>query len=140
MQIDAGGWLSVESFDDSTWEGDRATMTVDQPGRGKGPPGIPDVLSKKGRTADMPLRRVPREIDDEDGNAGALRAPECPWHCGDAGGRKLPPPTVRPVRHAGLPVGAERAAPGDHPVPQGSGKEDTTAGRDGDEGELGAGV
>ena len=88
----------------------------------------------------MPLGRVPGKSGDEDGNAGALRAQACPRHYGDTGGRKVSPPTVRPVRHAVPPEGAERAAPGDHPVPQGSGKEDTTAGIDGDEGELGAGV
>ena len=32
---------------------------------------------------------------------------------------------MRPVRHAGLPEGAERAAPGERAVPQGSGKEET---------------
>ena len=78
MQIDAGGWLSVESFYESTLEGGRATVTVDQPGRGKGPQGIPDVLSGKAGTADMPLGRVPRVSDDEDVNVGALCAPACP--------------------------------------------------------------
>ena len=88
----------------------------------------------------MPHGGVPGESDDEDGNPGALRAPACPRHRGDARGRKIPPPTVRPVRHAGPPEGAERAAPGDRTVPQGSGKKETVAFRDGDEGELRAGV
>ena len=98
-------------------------MTVDHPGRRKGPPGIPDFLSGKGRTADMPRGGVPGESGDEDGNAGTLCAPACPRYCGDTGGRKLPPLTMRQVRHAGPPEGAERAAPGDRTVPQGSGKE-----------------
>ena len=140
VQRDAGGRLPVESSDDSTWEGYGATSTVDHSGHGKGAPVIPDVLSGKGGTADMPRGGVPRESGNEDSNAGTLCAPACPRHCGDAVGSKLPPPTVRPVRHAGPPEGAERAAPGDCTVPQESGKEEMTAVRDGDEGELGAGV
>ena len=38
----------------------------------------------------MPCGGVPRENGDEDGDAGALCAPACPQHRGDAGGRKLP--------------------------------------------------
>ena len=89
--------LHIESSDDSTWEGSGATAAVDHPGRGKGPPGIPDVLSEKGGTVDIPRGRVPRESGDEDGNVGALRALACPQHHGDAGGSKLPPPLVRLV-------------------------------------------
>ena len=88
----------------------------------------------------MPRVRVPGEIGDKDSNAGALRAPECSRQRDDTGGRKLLPPMVRPVRHSGTPEGAERAAPGDRTVPKWSGKEEMTAGRDGDKGELGAGV
>ena len=113
---------------------------MDQTGRGEGAPELPDVLSGKGGTAEMPRVGVPGESGDEDGNAGALRAPACPQQRGDAGGRKLPPPTVRPVQHAGPQEGAKRAAPGDCAVPQGSRKEEMAAGRDRDEGELGAGV
>ena len=86
---------SYQVICDSTWEGGGATATVDHAGHGKGPPGILDVLSGKGGTADMPRGRVPGESGDEDGNAGALRALACPRHRGDAGGWKLPPPTVR---------------------------------------------
>ena len=53
--------------------------------------------------------------------------------------RKLPPPTVRQVQHAGPPEGAEWASPGDRAVCERSGEEETAAGRDGDEGEVGAG-
>ena len=45
----------------------------------------------------MPHGGVPGESGDKDSDAGALCAPACPRHCGDAGGRKLPPPTVRQV-------------------------------------------
>ena len=40
---------------------------------------------------------VPGETGNEDGNAGALRATECPRHRGDSEVRKPPPPTVRQV-------------------------------------------
>ena len=99
-----------------------------------------NILSVKGGTTDIPRGGVPGESGDEDGNAGALRAPACPRHRGGAGAKKLPPPTVRQVRYAGPPEGAERTAPGDRAVPQGSGEEETAAGREGDEGELRAGV
>ena len=88
----------------------------------------------------MPRGRVSGESGSEDGNAGELYAPACPQHHGDSGGRKLSPPTVRQVRHIGPLEGAERAAPGESTVPQGSGKEETAAGREGDEGEIGVGV
>ena len=63
-----------------------------------------------------------------------------PQHRGDSGGRKLPPPTVTPVRHAGPLEGAEWAAPGYSTVHQWGGMEETAAGRGGDAGEFGAGV
>ena len=140
VQRDDVSRLPVESSDDSTWEVGGSTTPVDHPGRGKGSPGIPDILYRKGGTEDLPRGGVPRESGDKDVNAGALLAPEFPRHRGDAGGRKLPPPTVRPVQHAGPLEGAERAAPEDRTVPQGRGKEETAADRDGDEGELRAGV
>ena len=136
----AGGRLPVESSDESTWEGVGETTPVDHPGRGKGLPGIPDVLSGKGGTADMPCGGVPGESGDEDANTGALCAPACPRHRGDAGGRKLPPPPVRQALHGGPPEGADWAAPGDRAVSQESREEETAAGRGRDEGELGAGV
>ena len=135
----AGGRLPVESSDDSTWESSGAKTPVDHPGRGQGPPGITDVLSSKGGTAEMPRGGVPGENGDKDGDAGALCGPECPRHRGDYGGRKLPPPTVRQVQHAGTTEGAEWASPRDRTVYERSGEEDTADGRDGDEGALGAG-
>ena len=78
------GRLPVKSSDDSTWEGGGAATPVDYPGHGKGPPGIPDILSGKGGTVDMPRRGVPGESGNKDGNTGALRALECPRHHGDA--------------------------------------------------------
>ena len=113
----AGGRLPVESSDDSTWEGGGETATTDHTGRGEGAPELPDVLFGKGGTAEMPRGGVTRESGEKDGNTGALCAPACPRHRGDSGGRKIPPPTVRPVRQAGPPEGAERAAPGYLTVP-----------------------
>ena len=112
----AGSWIPVESSDDSIWEGGGATKPVDHPDREKGPPGIPDFISGKGGTADMPRGGVPGENGDKYRNAGALRAPACTQHRSDSGGRKFPPPTVRQVQHAGPLEGAERAAPGDRAV------------------------
>ena len=108
----SGGRLPVDSSDDSTWEVGGATTPVDHPGRGKGPPGIPYVLSGKRGTADVPRGRMPGEGGNEDGNAGALCAPACPQHRGDSVGRKLPPPTVCPMQHAGPQAGLERTATG----------------------------
>ena len=138
MQRATGGRLHVKSSDVSTWEGGGTTTSVKYPGRRKGTPRIPDVLSGNGGAADMPHGGVPGESGNKDGNAGALRAPACPQNRGDAGGRKIPPPTVRQVRHAGPPEGAEQAAHGDCAVPQGSGEEDMATDIEGDEGELGA--
>ena len=56
----------------------RAKTPVEKPDRGQGTPGIPDVLSGKEGTAEMPREGVLGETGDEDGNAGALRAPACP--------------------------------------------------------------
>ena len=140
VRRDADGRLPVESSDDSTREGGRETAPVYHTGHREDVPELLDVLSGKGGTANMPCGGVPEESGDKDGNAGALRAPACPRHRGDSVGRKLPPPTVRPVRHAGLPEGAERAAPGYRTVPQGSGTEETAAGGGGDVGEFRAGV
>ena len=69
----------------------------------------------------MPCGGVPGESGDKDGNAGELCAPACPQHCGDSGGRKLLPLTVRLVRHASPPKSVERVASGYSAVPQGGG-------------------
>ena len=140
MRADAGVWLPVKSSDDSTWEGGRKMAEMGHIGRREGAPELPDVFPGKGRTAETPRGRVPGESGDKDNNAGAFRAPACPQHRGDSGERKLPLPTVRPVRHASPPEGAEQAAPGDNTVPQGGGTEKMTAGGGTDAGEFGAGV
>ena len=59
-----------------------------------------------------------------------------------SGGRKLLPPTVPPMRHAGPQAGLERTAPGHSTVCKGGGAEDTTAcgGGGGDAGEFRAGL
>ena len=59
----------------------------------------------------MPRGGLPGESGNKDGNAGALLAPECPQHHGDSGGGKIPPPTVRPMQHAGHQAGLERTSP-----------------------------
>ena len=123
----AGGRINVESSDDSTWESGGVKTPVDNPDRGQ-VPGIPDVLSRKGGTAEMLHGGVPRETGDEDGHAGALRAPTCTRNRGDAEGRKLPPPMVRHVRHAGPPEGAEWAPPGHRAVCKMGGEKETEAG------------
>ena len=107
MRRTAGGRINVESSDDSTWESGGVKTPVDNHDRGQGPPGIPDVFIVKGVTAEMLCGGVPGETGDKDGDAGALRALACPQHRGYAEGRKIPPPTVRQVRHAGPPEGAE---------------------------------
>ena len=78
MRGDAGGWLPADSSDDSAWEGGGETEAMNHTGRGEWSPELPDVLFGKGGTTEIPHGRVPGEGGDEDGNAGALRAPECP--------------------------------------------------------------
>ena len=87
------GRVSVESSDDSIWESDGATTPMEPPDR-KRDQDIQDILPDEGGTVAMSRVGVSGGTGKEDGNAGALRAPACPRHHGDAGGRKLPPPTV----------------------------------------------
>ena len=82
---DAGGRLPVESSDNSTWESGRETATMEHTGRREGAPELPDVLSGKVWTAEMPRVGVPRKSGDEDDNAGAVLAPACLRHGGDSG-------------------------------------------------------
>ena len=135
-----GGRIPVKSSDDSTWEGGGETAAMEHTGHGNRTPDLPDVLPGEGRTAEMPSGRVPGQSGDKDGNAGALRAPACPQHRGDNVGKKLPPPTVRPVRHASPPAGVERTAPEHSAVQKGDRMEETTAGGGGYAGEYGAGL
>ena len=78
MRGDAGGWIPVDSSDDSTREGGVDTAAIDHTGRGEWPPELPDVLSSKGGTAEIPRGGVPRDSGNKDGDAGALCALACP--------------------------------------------------------------
>ena len=140
MRRYVGGWIPVESSDDSTWEGGGETVEMEHTGHREWSLELPDVFLGEGRTAEIPCGRVPGQSSDKDGNAGALIAPACPRHRGNSGGRKIPPPTVRPVRHASPPEGVERAGPGYSAVQQGGGMEVMTAGGGGDAVEYGAGL
>ena len=87
------GRINVESSDESTWESGEATKPIDTLD-GKRGQDIQDVLLDEGRTVAMSGGGVPGGTGNADGNAGALRAPARPRHHGDAGGKKLTPPTV----------------------------------------------
>ena len=113
---------------------------MEHPGRGDWDSELQDDLSGKGRTAELSSVRMPGQSGDEDGNVSALRATVCPRHHGDSGGRKLPPPTVHLMRHAGSQEGLERTAPGHSTLCMGFGAEETTACRGGGEVEFRAGL
>ena len=140
MQRDVDSRIPIDSFDNSTRQGGKETAEMEHTNRGGRTPDLPDVLPGKGRTADMPRGGVPGESGDEDGTAGALRAPAYPRHRGDYGRRKLPPPTVCPMRHAGPPAGLERTAPGHGTVCNEGGAEEMMTGGGGDAEEYGAGL
>ena len=89
---------------------------MEHPGRGGWTSDFQNDFPGKGRPADLPGGGMPGPSGDEDGNAGALPAPACPRLCGNYGGRKLPPPTLCPMQHAGTPGGPEWQAPGHGPV------------------------
>ena len=107
-----GGRIPVKSYDESTWEGGGGMSAMEHPDRGDRASDLQDDLTGEGRTAELSSGRMPGQSGDEDGNAGALLEPACLRHRGDSGGRKLPPPTVRPMRHAGPQADPERTAPG----------------------------
>ena len=65
--------------------------TVDPPG-GRGSQDIQDVLPSEGGTEVVSSGGVPGGGSDEDGDAGALRAPAHTQHCGDAEEVNLPLP------------------------------------------------
>ena len=113
---------------------------MDHPGRGERDPDLQDDLPGEGRTAEMSSGRVTGNSGDEDGNAGALCAPSCPQHRGDSVESKLPPPTVRPMQHAGPQAGLERMAPGHGTVCTRGRAEEMTACGGEDAGEFGAGL
>ena len=111
-----GSRIPDESSDDSTWEGIRDTTKMENPGYGMRAMDLPNGIPGKGRSAELPDGGIPRPSGDLDGNAGALPAPACPRHRDHSVGEKPPPPTVRPMRHDGLPAGPERQAPCHSPV------------------------
>ena len=118
--------IPVKSYDDSTWEGGVDTSAMEHPGCGDQASDLQDELPREVRTAELSSGGIPGKSGDEDGNAGALRAPACHRHHGDYGGSKLPPPTVRPMQHAGPQMGLECTAPGHGTMCKGggSGRED----------------
>ena len=140
MRRAVGGRISVESYDDSTWKGGGDTSAMDHPGRGYCASDLQDDLPGTWRPAELSIGRMPGQSGNENGKAGALRALAFPRHRGDSEGRKLSPPTVRPMQHAGPQAGTERTAPGHGPVCKGGGAEETTACGGVDEGEFRAGL
>ena len=70
-----------------------------------------------------------------DSYAGAFLAPERPGHRGDLGGGKPPPPTVNPMRNAGILAYTEWKAPCHCTVRQGSGAKEAAVSGGGAEGE-----
>ena len=100
---------------------------MEHPGRRGWALDFQDDLPDKGRTAELTGGEMPGPSGNEDGNLGALHTPACPQHCGYSGVGKLPPPTVRPMQHAGPPEGPERQAPDQGTVCQGGGTEETAA-------------
>ena len=112
MRRNFGTRIPVKSYDDSTQEGGRDTAAMDHTGHGDSTPDLQDFLPVEVRTAEMSSGGVPGQSGNEDGNAGTLRAPACTRHRGDSGGRKIHPPTVPLMRHAGTPEGLEQASPG----------------------------
>ena len=134
------GGIPDESSDDSTWEGDGYTTAMEHLGRGGWASDFQNDFLSEGRPAELPGGGMPGPSVDKGGNVGAITAPACTQHRGHSGGGKSPPPTVRPMQHAGPPVGPERQASVHGPMCQGSGEKEAAAHRGGDEGELGAGL
>ena len=106
-----GGRITDESSDDSTWKGGGDTAAMENLSRRGRATEFPNDFTGKRRPAEMPGGGMPGPSGKEDGNAGALPAPECPRHHGHSGGGKLPPPMVRPMQHYGPPAGPERQTP-----------------------------
>ena len=113
---------------------------MEHPGRGGWASDFKDDLPSKGRPAKLPGGGMPVPSGDEEVNEGALPALACTRQRGYYGGGYLPPPTVRPMQHAGPPADPERQAPSHGTVCQGGGAEETTACGGGNEGEFGAGL
>ena len=95
------GWIPVESHDDSTRES-RTTATPLGPPDDWGAQDVQNEFSDERRQTKVPGGGMPGGVRDTSGDAGELRAPARPRHCGHIGGGQPPPTTVPPVRPAGL--------------------------------------
>ena len=135
-----GGRITEESSDESTWEGGEDMTKMKNPGRGGRATDFLNDITSEGRPAKLPSGGIPGLSGDEDSNAGALTALACPRHRGQYGIGKPPPPTVRPMQHAGPLTGPERQSPCHIPVCQGSGAEEAAARGGRVEGEIRAGL
>ena len=71
------GRIPVESYDDSTWDGGGYTAAMEHTVCGDLTPNLQDILPGERSTAEISSGRVTGQSGDEDGNVGALRAPEC---------------------------------------------------------------
>ena len=77
VRIVGGGGISDKSSDDSTWKGGGDTEAMENPGRGGRDTKFPNCFPGEGRPAELPGGGIPGTSCNEDGNAGALTAPEC---------------------------------------------------------------
>ena len=84
---------------------------MEHPGCGDRASDLQDNLPGEGRTAKLPSGRMTGKSGYKDSNAGELRATACHRHSDNFGGTKIPPPTVRPMRHAGPQAGLEGKNP-----------------------------
>ena len=134
------GRISCESHDDSAWAGGRGATELENPGHRVWATDISNGLPSQGRLANLPGGGMTGPSGDEDGDTGALPAPECPRQRGHSEGGKPPPIMVHPMRNSGPPVGTEQQAPCHLSVRQGSGAEEAAASVGGAEGDLGEGL
>ena len=80
-------------------------MDLDNPDRRGRATDFLNGIPVEGRPAELPGRGMTGLSGDEDGDAGALPAPECPQHRGHSVGGKPPPPTVHTMQYDGPPAG-----------------------------------
>ena len=92
-----GGRIPDESYDDSTWEGGRDRVEMENSGRGGRSMEFTNEFPSKGMPAELPVGGMPGTTGDKYGNSGALPAPSFPRHRVHSGGGKLLPPTMRPM-------------------------------------------
>ena len=118
-----GSRICGRSQDDSEWAGGRGAAELENLIDRGISADLSNGLPVQGRPAELPGGGMPGTSGDEDGDAGALPAPEFPRHRVYYGGGKPPPPTVHTMRHSGPLAGTERQAPCHSSVCQGSGAE-----------------